>query len=67
MNVVYDDKIFVFCAFHCKQSDRMDSEVKEKIFKYLENVGALQTNKNMMDGVFEIYSNIKDVSTQRMI
>lgn len=45
----------------------MDSEVKEKIFKYLENVGALQTNKNMMDGVFEIYSNIKDVSTQRMI
>ncbi|CAH8501413.1 unnamed protein product [Schistosoma haematobium] len=42
-------------------SDRMDSEVKEQIFKYLENVGALQTNKNMMDGVFEIYSKIKDI------
>ncbi|KAH9584503.1 hypothetical protein MS3_00010730 [Schistosoma haematobium] len=48
-------------------SDRMDSEVKEQIFKYLENVGALQTNKNMMDGVFEIYSKIKDVQEKTAI
>ncbi|CAH8501014.1 unnamed protein product [Schistosoma margrebowiei] len=42
-------------------SGRLDSEVKELIFKYFENVGALQTNKNMMDGVFEIYSKIKNI------
>ncbi|XP_018650567.1 family M13 unassigned peptidase (M13 family) [Schistosoma mansoni] len=41
-------------------SSQEDSEVKELIFKYLENVGALQTNENMMDGVFELYSELKN-------
>ncbi|CAH8501574.1 unnamed protein product [Schistosoma curassoni] len=54
LNLIEEDNSMIY-------SDRMDSEVKDQIFKFLENVGALQTNKNMMDGVFEIYSNIKDI------
>ncbi|CAH8535860.1 unnamed protein product [Schistosoma rodhaini] len=44
------------------QSSQEDSEVKELIFKYLENVGALKSNENMMDGVFELYSELKNIN-----
>ncbi|CAH8535957.1 unnamed protein product [Schistosoma rodhaini] len=48
-------------------SSQEDSEVKELIFKYLENVGALKSNENMMDGVFELYSELKNIQKTTVV
>ncbi|CAH8295976.1 unnamed protein product, partial [Schistosoma turkestanicum] len=40
-------------------TNETEGAVREHVFRYLQNVGALQKNKKMMDGVFELYSNIK--------
>lgn len=67
VHVIHDGKILVSCDFNCRKLGLMDSEVKERIFEYLEKLGALRTNKNMIDGVFEIYLKIKNVSERKMI
>ncbi|VDP54677.1 unnamed protein product [Schistosoma curassoni] len=48
-------------------SDRSDSEVKEQIFKYLQNVGAREDNKRLMDEVFELYSKIKKIQDETVV
>ncbi|VDO72945.1 unnamed protein product [Schistosoma margrebowiei] len=40
-------------------SDRSEDEFKEQIFRYLQKVGARENNKNLMEEVFKLYSEIK--------
>ncbi|VDO96991.1 unnamed protein product [Schistosoma margrebowiei] len=58
---------FVFCAFHFQQSGRSDEEVKELIFNYIEELGAREDQKFMMDPVFDFYTRIKNVRELTMV